>query len=87
MTDSTDEQALRAELAEQYRQLGVAGLNELSSGNVSIRIDDDMLISPSGASAENIEPDVVVRMSLDGEWQGERKPSSEWRMHAAIRID
>ncbi|MBL6903926.1 MAG: class II aldolase/adducin family protein [Pseudomonadales bacterium] len=84
MTDSTDEQALRAELAEQYRQLGVAGLNELSSGNVSIRIDDDMLISPSGASAENIEPDVVVRMSLDGEWHGERKPSSEWRMHAAI---
>lgn len=84
MTGAADEQKLRADLAEQYQQLGAAGLNELSSGNVSIRIDDDMLISPSGASAATIEPDVVVRMSLDGEWQGERKPSSEWRMHAAI---
>ena len=84
MTEQADEQGLRQELAEQYRRLGAAGLNELSSGNVSCRIDDDMLISPSGASFDTIEPDVVVRMSLDGEWQGERKPSSEWRMHAAL---
>ena len=83
MTDQADEKTLRQELAVQYRRLGAAGLNELSSGNVSCRIDDEMLISPSGASADTIDPEVVVRMSLDGEWQGERKPSSEWRMHAA----
>ena len=84
MTNSSDENMLRAELAQQYKKLGEAGLNELSSGNVSCRIDNHMLISASGASADNIEPDAVVKMSLDGEWEGERKPSSEWRMHAAI---
>lgn len=84
MAEQADEQTLRQELAEQYKQLGAAGLNELSSGNVSCRIGDDMLISPSGASADTIEAGAVVRMSLDGDWQGERKPSSEWRMHAAI---
>ena len=84
MTNSSDENILRADLAQQYKKLGEAGLNELSSGNVSCRIDDHMLISASGASADNIEPDAVVKMSLDGEWEGERKPSSEWRMHAAI---
>ena len=73
MTNSSDENMLRAELAQQYKKLGEAGLNELSSGNVSCRIDDHMLISASGASADNIEPDAVVKMSLDGEWEGERK--------------
>ncbi len=43
-----------------------------------------MLISPSGASAETIAPENIVRVSLDGEWEGDRKPSSEWRMHAAV---
>ena len=84
MTGENNEHTLRQKLAEQYRELGAVGLNELSSGNVSCRIGDDMLISPSGASANTIDPEVVVRMSLDGEWQGNRKPSSEWRMHAAI---
>ena len=80
----SDDKTLRQELATQYRLLGASGLNELSSGNVSCRVDDEMLISPSGASAENIDPDNVVRMSLNGDWEGERKPSSEWRMHAAV---
>jgi L-fuculose-phosphate aldolase len=43
-----------------------------------------MLISPSGATGSNITPEHVVEVTLDGEWSGERKPSSEWRMHAAI---
>jgi L-fuculose-phosphate aldolase len=61
-------------------------LNELSSGNLSCRFEDGMLISPSGASADNITPDSVVRVSLHGEWDGDRKPSSEWRMHAAVYL-
>ena len=43
-----------------------------------------MLISPSGATADTIAPNNIVKVSLDGQWEGERKPSSEWRMHAAI---
>ncbi|MGI9322422.1 MAG: class II aldolase/adducin family protein [Pseudomonadales bacterium] len=84
MTQQDDESALRNELAAQYKNLDAAGLNELSSGNVSCRFGDGMLISPSGASGANISPDNVVETTLEGEWQGERKPSSEWRMHAAI---
>ena len=83
---SETEQQLREHLAEQYRYVEQIGLNELSSGNLSCRFEDDMLISPSGASADNITPDSVVRVSLDGEWDGDRKPSSEWRMHAAVYL-
>ncbi|HBK18235.1 MAG TPA: class II aldolase, partial [Gammaproteobacteria bacterium] len=78
------ETSLRETLTEQYKYAEQIGLNELSSGNLSCRFEDGMLISPSGASAETIAPENIVRVSLDGEWEGDRKPSSEWRMHAAV---
>ena len=80
----SDEQSLRENVTEMYRYSAGLGLNELSSGNLSVRFEDGMLISPSGASEQTIAPDRVVRVSLDGEWEGDIKPSSEWRMHAGI---
>ena len=43
-----------------------------------------MLISPNRATADNITTETVVKASFDGEFEGDRKPSSEWRMHGAI---
>lgn len=79
-----DEAVLRQEIATRYKYIESIGLNELSSGNVSCRFGDGMLISASGATGDNIEPQTIVFVSLDGKYEGERKPSSEWRMHAAI---
>lgn len=79
-----DERRLREELVEQYQRMGRLGLNELSSGNLSARFGENMLISQNGATAESISVDTIVECTLDGEWEGARKPSSEWRMHAAI---
>ena len=79
-----DEAVLRQEIATQYKYIESIGLNELSSGNVSCRFGDGMLISASGATGDNIEPQAIVFVSLDGKYEGDRKPPSEWRMHAAI---
>jgi L-fuculose-phosphate aldolase len=84
MVDAVDEATLREQLVDQYKYVERIGLNELASGNLSVRFGDNMLISPSGATAENIATDTLMAVSLEGEWEGERKPSSEWRMHAAI---
>lgn len=81
---SNSEEELRVELAEHYKRLEAKGLTELASGNVSCRIDDDMLISPSGATADSITAENVVRVSFSGDTQSAGKPSSEWRMHAAV---
>ncbi len=86
MVDVADEASLRQQLVDQYKHAERIGLNELSSGNLSCRFGDGMLISASGASADTIESDTIVEVSLDGDWQGDRKPSSEWRMHAAIYL-
>ena len=86
MTDNRNETNLRQQLVEQYKHVERIGLNELASGNLSCRNGDGMLISPSGATAETIAPENIVQISLDGAWEGDRKPSTEWRMHAAIYL-
>ena len=73
-----------AALVAAYRDLARAGLIVASAGNVSARQGAGMLISPTGATPESIAPDRLVAMTLDGDWQGAWRPSSEWHMHAAI---
>ena len=84
MADTNNEMRLREQLVAHYKRVDALGLNEMSSGNLSVRLGDRMLISPNGATGESIAVDTVVATSFDGNYQGERLPSSEWRMHAAI---
>jgi L-fuculose-phosphate aldolase len=72
------------QVAEVYRALGRAGMNAGSSGNVSVRAPRGMVITPSGCSADTITDADPVSMTLDGKPRGNRPPSSEWFMHAAI---
>ena len=84
MADAVDEMSLREQLVVHYKKVAAIGLNEGSSGNLSVRFGDRMLISPNGATEESISVDTIVETSLDGDYRGDRLPSSEWRMHAAI---
>ena len=72
------------QIADVYRTLGRAGLNAGSSGNVSVRTRQGMVITPSGCSAETIGDADAVKMTLAGKVRGKRPPSSEWFMHAAV---
>jgi L-fuculose-phosphate aldolase len=67
-----------------YREIGARGMNVGSSGNVSARTSNGMLITPTGVRGDTVRPDGLVAMALDGTWQGPLAPSSEWEMHAAI---
>ena len=86
MAGTTDELSLREDLVAHYKQVAALGLNEGSSGNLSVRFATGMLISPSGAKAESLAAPDVVETALDGTYSGNRLPSSEWRMHAAIYL-
>jgi L-fuculose-phosphate aldolase len=80
---------LRKDVAEVYRDLSRLGLNTGSTGNVSARTPDGMLITRTGATAETVTPDSLIAMALDGsirEPAGNAAPSSEWAMHAAIYL-
>lgn len=68
------------------RAMQPVGLNRGTSGNVSVRDGDGFLITPTGLPYDSLTPGDLPRMALDGTWQGDRKPSSEWRFHRDLYV-
>jgi len=79
--------ALRKQLIDTAQAMNASGLNQGTSGNLSVRSENGMLITPSGMNYDTIAVDDIVWMDFDGTSQGDRKPSTEWRFHAAIFQD
>jgi L-fuculose-phosphate aldolase len=76
------EGAERQALVEAARRMNQTGLNQGTSGNLSLRLDEEsFLITPSGRSCEEMVPEDVVRMDMEGSHEGSLPPSSEWRIH------
>jgi len=77
--------ALRAQVIAVGQALDAAGLVPNKSGNVSCRSTGGFLITPSGMPYRDLTPDDLVELPVHGEPAASgRRPSSEWRMHAAI---
>jgi L-fuculose-phosphate aldolase len=74
----------RQSLIEASIDAEIQRINIGTTGNMSIRTDAGMLITPSGIPPRELEPEAIVTMDLDGQWSGSIKPSSEWALHAAI---
>lgn len=68
------------------RLLAERGLNQGASGNVSVRMGDGFVVTPSGVGAEVLRPEQLVSMDMAGQWSGAWKPSSEWRFHRDIYV-
>lgn len=75
---------MRSELVRLYQALAARDMLIGSSGNVSARHKDGMLISPTGCDAATLEPADIVKMGFGGQHEGRLRPSSEWELHAAI---
>jgi L-fuculose-phosphate aldolase len=75
---------MRQALVDLYRALAARDMLVGSSGNVSARDGEAMLITPTGCDAESLEASQIVAASFRGHYQGDHRPSSEWELHAAI---
>ena len=51
-----DEASLRREIVEQARRMNASGLNQGTSGNISARCGDRMLITPSATPYDDMTP-------------------------------
>ena len=60
------------------------GINQGTAGNISHRIKDGLLITPTSLPYEAMEPEDIVQMKWDGTYSGRLRPSSEWRFHRDI---
>ncbi len=77
--------AAREEIVEAARALDALGFMPGKSGNLSRRTPGGFLVTPSGLPYAEMGPDDLVEVAADGAvLDGARKPSSEWRLHAAV---
>ena len=85
MADSNqNEDWLRQHVIEVACALNAEGLSHGTSGNVSVRWGEGMLITPSGLRYDELLPEDVVFVAGDGAPDPEGlEPSSEWRFHLA----
>jgi len=82
-----DIKARRNEMVRICRDAYAERLFAGTSGNLSLRLEstDEMLITPTSIRYDQMLAEDIVRMKLDGTvLEGQRAPSSEWRMHAVI---
>lgn len=88
MTMGAAERALRQEVIDTCLKMNEMGINQGTSGNVSVRCGSDpkegFFLTPSSIRYDRLTPEDIVRMDLDGKVEGPHKPSSEWRFHLDI---
>ena len=79
---------LRQELIATALEMNRRGVNRGTSGNLSVRSGDGMLITPSGLPYDELTAaDIVYVEAGDGaapRFDGPHKPSSEWRIHRDV---
>lgn len=62
-------------------EMNELGLNQGTSGNVSVRYRDGMLITPSGIPYGKLTPAHIVYVDKEGKAEEGKVPSSEWHFH------
>jgi len=82
-----EERLIRENIIAKCRWMNASGLNQGTSGNISARYKDRMLITPSATPYDAMKPEMIASMPLEGDygsWDGPLKPSTEWRFHLDI---
>jgi L-fuculose-phosphate aldolase len=79
-----DEAAARTELVRASRRLVADGLCVGTAGNLSLRLRDRVLVTPSGRAGEGLDETLVCLVDpVSGEQLDGPEPSSELPMHLA----
>ncbi|MFF8815617.1 class II aldolase/adducin family protein [Streptomyces pactum] len=74
-----------AEVVATARRTVAQGLVVGTSGNVSARVGDTVLVTPSAVPYERLGPELLTGVGLDGrQTVGEAVPTSELPMHLAV---
>ena len=81
---TADERDKRQSIIDACRRMNELGINQGTSGNISLRHHDGMLITPTSVPYEKMRLEQIVFMGLDGSVAHAQKPSSEWRFHLDI---
>ncbi|MBH3438584.1 MULTISPECIES: aldolase [Pseudomonas] len=78
------ERRLREEICDVGRSLYARGYTVGSAGNISARLEDGWLITPTDACLGRLEPAAIAKVDLAGEWVSGDKPSKTLALHRQV---
>lgn len=84
--DSTvkTENMLRDEITSIGKSLFDRGYTVGTAGNISVRLDDGWLITPTDACLGDLDPARIAKVALSGEWVSGDKPSKTLALHRSV---
>ena len=82
--EQLNEQQLRQEICRVGASLFNRGYTVGSAGNISVRLPDGWLITPTDACLGNLLPAQIAKVNLAGQWIDGEKPSKTLTLHRAI---
>lgn len=76
---------MRQEIINTVCDFNASGLSVATSGNLSVKTEEGILITPSGIQYQALEQADIVTLDIQGNIVlGKYKPSTEWPFHCAI---
>jgi len=81
-----DENAIRRLLVDFAASLFARGFSVGSAGNISVRLPDGYLITPTNSSLGRLEPERLAKLDAGFRHVGGDKPSKEVFMHRAFYV-
>ena len=78
------ENQIRDQIVETGRSLYARGLSPGSSGNISVRLDDGWLLTPTNSCLGNLDPRTLSKVDWNGNHLSGDKPSKEYFLHLAV---
>ena len=80
----TEEARIREEICTIGASLYQRGYTVGAAGNISARLDDGWLITPTDACLGRLDPAELAKVDLDGNWVAGGKPSKTLLLHQGI---
>jgi L-fuculose-phosphate aldolase len=78
-------EAAREAVAAASRRLAREGLVPATAGNVSARVEDRVVVTPTGAVLAELGPDLTTVVDMDGNVvEGSLEPTSELFLHLGV---
>ncbi len=79
-----DTTATRQSIIDGCGWMERVGLNQGTSGNISVRVDGGLLITPSAVPYANMTPAMICKIPLDSPPTSGQNPSTEWQFHQSV---
>jgi 3-dehydro-4-phosphotetronate decarboxylase len=79
-----NDSAAREQIIGAARSIFSRSLTHGSTGNISVRVDDRILVTPTGSSLGTVSVDELSVIDLTGRHLDGAKPSKEAFLHAAV---